>query len=76
MVALRREAAMGLKEEYHAFRNTAAAIMLAAPAALLWGMRHGLRDDGCELGRVHAVCSSFMLWIGLRCSHWLMSASL
>ncbi|KAG2453171.1 hypothetical protein HYH02_002495 [Chlamydomonas schloesseri] len=50
LVALRRDVSQGIREEYHAFRDNAALIMLLGPLSLVLGMSWADRHQGVALG--------------------------
>ncbi|KXZ54292.1 hypothetical protein GPECTOR_5g379 [Gonium pectorale] len=53
LVALRRDVSQGIREEYHAFRDTSAAVMLLGPLALVLGMSWADRHQGGALRDRH-----------------------
>ncbi|EFJ42661.1 hypothetical protein VOLCADRAFT_119332 [Volvox carteri f. nagariensis] len=50
LVAMRRDVSQGIREEYHRFRDTSAAVMLLGPLSLVVGMSWVERHQGLPFG--------------------------
>lgn len=66
LVAIRRDQAVGIREEYHAFRNKAVYVMATMPMMLYLGMKRA--DHVTEGGQDHMTLTPALL-TGRWCCH-------